>query len=266
MLQALFITAGMSFILGMAAQYAIGTHFLPNRHQIYTWIFRLRNHRLLGEPCDVDQILDRKGYSLGYSYKRKAAAWVSYIVTQASASVNVERGDKFYTDTDIPVVYQVSPDIYRNSGYDKGHLAPSAEIDYSRESNDETFAMSNIVFQHPKFNRQAWGALEGWVRKWTEKKGKLSIIAGPMYTRDSQKIKDIPVPTAFFKVIYAHDHHQAIGFVFPNQAVSAKHLWDYALTVESVENETGYVFFKRLPETERVLITQNVNLDWWRAS
>jgi len=259
----LIVVAIISAIIGGAIEYVFLIYVWPERFRIYTWIYKLRNHRELGEPCKTDLVLDRIGYSLGYSFKRKSALWVTYIVTEDSVGVDVERGDRFYADTDIPEKYRVEPNVYKNTGYDKGHLAPSAAIDFSRESNDETFAMSNISFQHPKLNRQAWGSLEDKVRDWTETKGKLIVATGPIFGARNKRIEGLPVPRRFYKVIYSYDHQKFIGFIFPNEAIRASELWNYAMPVEDVENETGYDFFDNLSEDIQKN-KETLDLEFWK--
>jgi len=232
-------------IIGATVQYVISTHLWPNRHKTYTWIFALRNHKKFGEPTETDLVLDRDGYSVGYSLKYKAALWVSYIMSKGSVGINVERGDNFYADPDIPEQARVEPDNFRNTGYDKGHLAPSAAIDFSRRSNEQTFAMSNIVLQDPKLNRQAWGNLEGKIRKWTQSKGKMLVITGPIYNDNPEFINQMPVPENFYKVIYSFKDKKCIGFIFPNKPVKASQLWDNAMSVADVEEKTGYNFFSK---------------------
>lgn len=252
-------------IAGAVVQYVIATHLWPKRHRTYSWIFRLRDHKQLGEPCETDLVLDRDGYSLGYNYKCKCALWVSYIISKHSVGVDVDRGDKFYSDPDIPEKYRVSPDEFKNTGYDKGHLAPSASIDFSRRSNDQTFAMSNIALQHPKLNRQAWGCLEDKVRDWTFAKGKLAIITGPLYGQRSKRVNDIPVPKGFYKVVYSFEHNRCIGFIFPNDEIKASQLWDHAMSVKDVEKETGYTFFSQLSEKNQK-IKEELDMSWWKES
>jgi len=221
-------------------------HIWPNRHRTYVWVFALRNHRHLGVPCKTDLVLDRQGYSLGYSFERRCALWVSYIISKHSVSVDVERGEKFYPDPQIPEPYRVHPDDFKNSGFDKGHLAPSAAIDFSRKSNDETFAMSNIALQHPKLNRQAWGRLEGFLRAWTVTLGKLMVITGPIYGPKPQKVNNVPVPASFYTVVYAYTSMACVGFVLPNVEVKAEALWDHAMSIRQVEEKTGFVFFDKI--------------------
>ncbi len=104
-----------------------------------------RQHLNWGIPHQSDQILCRRGYAIGYNYERKVADWVSFYVTRETAhSSNVSRGE-FAEDFDIPEQFRSTEDDYDEPVYDRGHLAPSAAIDYSRSANDETFLYSNMA-------------------------------------------------------------------------------------------------------------------------
>ena len=63
---------------------------------------------------------------------------------------------------------------YRNSGYDRGHLCPAADMRMSPGSMLETFYLSNISPQNPSFNRGIWSSLESVVRDWAKTKGRIS--------------------------------------------------------------------------------------------
>ena len=257
------LVGGGAAIAGAAAQYVVSTHLWPNRHKTYTWAFALRDHKKLGEPCKTDKVLDRDGYSLGYSYQYKSALWVSYVLSKGSIGVDMDRGDCFYADPDIPEKYRVQPEDYTNTGYDRGHLAPSAAIDFSRISNMQTFAMSNIVLQHPKLNRQAWGSLERTIRGWTHTKGTLAVITGPLFDENPERINDVPVPKSFYKIVYAFKHGRCLGFILPNENIKAAQLWDYAMSVQHMEKETGYKFFNKLGKKGQK-IKAELDISWWK--
>ena len=250
-------------LLGAGAQYIYLTYLWPNRHKTYSWIFTLRNHRKLGEPCKTDLVLDRQGYSIGYSYKRKCPLWVSYIISKHSVSVDVERSADFDADPDIPEKYRVQPGDFSNTGYDRGHFAPSGAVDFSRKSNDETFLMSNVALQNPQLNRQAWGRLEGIIRNWTQTKGKLLVITGPIYGKKPKMINGIPLPEAFYKVVYSFKHKRSIGFIFPNEPVVAAQIWDHAMSVKDVERKTGCEFFTKLGRKGKRIKAQ-LDVSWWK--
>ena len=258
------IAAILSFAAGIAFEYAFLTYLWPNRHQTYSWIYALRNHAKPGEPVKTDQVLKRQGYSLGYSYDRKAALWVSYILTAGSVGIDVGRYSSFFPDQDIPEQYRAKLDDFVNTGYDKGHQAPSASIDFSKTANRETFALSNITLQDPKLNRQAWGTLEDLEREWTATKGKLYVVTGPLYDDKSKIVNGMPVAAKYYKVIYAYDANKAIGFIFPNREVQNANLWRYSMSVANVEEKTGYTFFSNFSDAEQRTIKAAKDLDWWQ--
>jgi endonuclease G len=260
----LLVVAIISFTAGVAFEYAFLTYIWPNRHQTYTWIYTLRNHKKPGEPCETDLVLKRQGYSLGYSYEHKTALWVSYIISAGSIGIDVKRHGSFYPDSDIPEKYRVQPEDHVNTGYDKGHLAPSAAIDFSKKVNRETFALSNVTLQDPKLNRQAWAKLEDLERDWTKTKGKLYVVTGPSFSSRPKKVNGMSVPSKFYKVIYSYDAEKAIGFIFPNKAVSNKNLWKYAMSVQEVEKETGLTFFSKFKEKTQKKLKETADIEWWK--
>ena len=55
-------------------------------------------------------------------------SWVMQYLTKNSLQVEHETdraNSKFMVDNDVPVQFQVHPNRYTKSGYDKGHLAPA---------------------------------------------------------------------------------------------------------------------------------------------
>lgn len=256
----------IAFIAGAACDHWFMAYIWPNRHQSYSWIYTLRNHRKPGEPCETDLVLDQKGYSLGYSYERKAALWVSYVISEGSVGIDVGRRGNFYADPDISEKYRVQPEDHVNTGYDKGHLAPSATIDFSKKANRETYALSNVVLQDEKLNREAWSKLESFVRSWTKTEGKLYVITGPIFTSRPKRINGMALPSKFYKVIYSYSADKAIGFIFPNKAVSNEDVWKYALPVREVEEKTGLTFFSRFREKTQKRIKEKVDIAWWQES
>ena len=226
-------------------------------------MFNLRRNERLGNVCDTDLILDKKGFSVGYSFDKRTALWVSYVLSKTSTSIDKDRGTRYFPDTEIPEKYRVVPDDYTKSGYDKGHLAPSSAIDYSRKSNDETFMMSNIALQHPQLNRSAWRSLEQKVQDWVRTKGKLFVVTGPVFKQRNRRINGIAVPSYFYKVLYQPKEEQAIAFLFPNAAVPSDEMWEHSMTVHELEEETGLLFFKKLSKRKR-RCKLYVDLEWWQ--
>ena len=141
---------------------------------------------------------------------------------------------------------------YTKSGYDRGHMAPAADMKWNKQAMEESFYMSNICPQNPNLNRGDWNDLEEKSRQWAKKYGAVYIACGPIYdTKRPKRIGNnkVAVPHAFYKVILINDkkNPQAIGFIFPNSA-GHKPLKKYMVTVDSVEKRTDIDFFPALPD------------------
>lgn len=106
-----------------------------------------------GIPGKADSIVEREGYALGYIEKHEQPAWVQYIMTSEEVSSRTaKRGDDFRPDPAVPTG-SATPQDYTRSGYDRGHLAPAADMSFSGKTMSESFYMSNMSPQAPQFNR-----------------------------------------------------------------------------------------------------------------
>ncbi|EXJ49881.1 nuclease C1, partial [Vibrio parahaemolyticus VPTS-2010_2] len=83
---------------------------------------------------DSDQFLCRDGYAVGYNYNTKNADWVAYHITAESVNITNKRSNAFQEDTEMPDYARSTLADYKGSGYDRGHLAPSATMDFTQES------------------------------------------------------------------------------------------------------------------------------------
>ena len=98
-------------------------------------------------------------------------AWVIYRLTKQQALTKAaKRDDNFKEDPSVPTGSATLAD-YRRSGYDRGHLAPAADMAYSRQTMEDSFFMSNMSPQRPAFNRGIWKDLEAQVRDFAISEG-----------------------------------------------------------------------------------------------
>lgn len=197
------------------------------------------------------QVIKRKGYTLSYNADYKTPQWVAWELTKKETAGEEERTDKFLPDPDVRGAKAYTGD-YTKSGYDRGHMAPAADMKWSRQAMEESFYMSNICPQNPNLNRGDWNDLEELSRQWARKYGTIYIACGPIYDKKSPKRignNKVAVPDAFYKVILVNGkkNPQAIGYIFPNKA-GHKPLKKYATSVDSVEERTGIDFFPALPD------------------
>ncbi|KAK3259113.1 hypothetical protein CYMTET_31879 [Cymbomonas tetramitiformis] len=97
-------------------------------------------------------------YVSSFDYRTRNPGWVLEHVNRASAFGKADRADStFKEDTTILPHLRNRLDDFRNSGYDRGHLAPAANHKGSQEALDETFLLSNMSPQV--------AAQEPWVRE-----------------------------------------------------------------------------------------------------
>jgi endonuclease G len=112
-----------------------------------------------------DAVIEKDFYILQYNEQFEQADWVAYELTRDEVMGSTDRKDSFKTDTEIGTGSATLAD-YRGSGYDRGHLAPAADMKMSALSMSDSFYMSNMSPQHPSFNRGIWSKLESYVRTW----------------------------------------------------------------------------------------------------
>ena len=223
-----------------------------------------------GVPGKADYIVDREGYSLGYSEEHEQARWVIYRLTYEEATTkSTSREDNFRPDPEIPTGSATLAD-YKNSGKDRGHLAPAADMAYSLKTMDESFYMSNMSPQEPEFNRGIWKLLETWVRYTAVTEKDIYIVTGPILpkikTPDTITIgpSKVTVPEAYYKVVWDRtEPMKMIGFILPNKG-SSEPLQSFVVSVDEVERKTGLDFFSLLPKEQQEALESNITIDAWK--
>jgi endonuclease G len=211
-----------------------------------------------------NQIISHYAYTLQYDEKYEQADWVAYVLTKDEAESSAfARTDDFRPD---PAVTTGSADNadYSGSGYDRGHLAPAGDMQWSATAMTECFFYSNMSPQAPGFNRGKWETLESQVRLWAAEYGKLYIVTGGILHEGLPTIghDKVAVPEYFYKVILDYDHNKAIGFLMKNETLS-KQLSFYAVPIDDIENLTGIDFFYQLSDEQQSDLESKVDLAVW---
>ena len=219
-----------------------------------------------GIPGKADTIIDRPGYALGYIEYHEQPAWVIYIMTKAEATTKAaKRTNKFRSDPEIPTGSATTGD-YRRSGYDRGHLAPAADMAFSGQTMADSFFMSNMSPQKPAFNRGIWKDLEALVRYFAITERKIVVVTGPILPKEKTVTigaNKVTVPTHYYKVIFdLTPPRKMIGFILPNEG-SARPLEDFAVTVDVVEKATGLDFFSALPKAVQERLESTISVSAW---
>ena len=215
-------------------------------------------------PNSKGEIVKHTMYTLSYNEAHEQANWVYYHLTKDMMSGGVSRKDDFRADPEVST-YSASLDDYKGSGYDRGHLAPAADMKFNELTMSESFYLSNMSPQAGGLNRGKWKSLEEQVRTWCFNKGSLNVVTGGVFKDNLGTIgkNAVTIPGYYYKIIYCEDQSCMIGFVMPNRKLD-KDLFDYVVSVDAIEEMTDIDFFPQLEDDLENKLESNVLIDDWR--
>ncbi len=205
-------------------------------------------------------LMEDKFYTLSYNREKGIANWVAWRLAKSDFGT-ANRQNDFRPDDRLPENWiKILPSDYSGSGFDRGHLCPSADRLNTVESNSATFLMTNISPQTPDLNQGPWEKLESYSRSMARRDGNLFIIAGNYGNRRERVKSKITIPTNFWKIIVVvvpganassiNKDTRIIAVDMPNiSGIKSKNWRDYETTVRQIEQKTGYNFFSSLPQT-----------------
>ncbi|WP_271273674.1 DNA/RNA non-specific endonuclease [Aliamphritea hakodatensis] len=208
----------------------------------------------------ADQILYNRFFTVGYSYYFRQAKWALEIVDPGQTDMDgVTRLNNFRPDFRIPPEFRADLSDYSNSGYDRGHLVASADMDDTHVQNSETFLLSNMSPQASKLNRGKWRTLETAIRKLNQLENVVEtyVITGPVFDYDSpietvgqhdDNGVEIPIPSHFFKCILAEQLNGRLkmwAFEMPNARADGE-LEAYQVKTSYIERRTGIMVWNNL--------------------
>ena len=215
-----------------------------------------------------EYILNHMGYTVSFNKNTMQPNWVAWELTAHEVEGKHARSNNFQPDPSLPPHLRVTTEEYIGSGYDRGHMAPSADMKWSLRAMIECFYMSNICPQNGSLNGGGWSSLEKTCRRWAKENGRIFIVCGPVFKGNKHKwigrTHKIPVPEGFFKVVLSlkKGDEKAIGFYYRN--TSAKQtMEEAAMSVDDAEALTGYDFYPLLPKELEKKIEAVFSLKKW---
>ncbi|TXF89333.1 DNA/RNA non-specific endonuclease [Neolewinella aurantiaca] len=205
---------------------------------------------------------------LSYAEEHEQARWVAHIIRPEVTDGTGARTNDFRADPLVSTGSAVEEDYflkylqadstykYDGFGWDRGHLAPSADFRWSETATSESYFYSNMSPQVGDFNREGWAKLEGLLRGHVDRSGRqLIVVTGgvlqeglPVVERGVNKVS---VPEQFYKVVLDVEAGKAIGFLMPNAKLRYP-IEHYAVSVDEVEDLTGLDFFGLVGAEEQV--------------
>lgn len=159
----------------------------------------------------------------------------------------LKRQSKFFPDTNIPASERAELHHYARSGYDRGHVAPSADM-FDVQSQQECFSLANMVPQVPENNRGPWEGIESTVRKMAKDRGDIYVVTGPIYQGDIQRIGGaVMVPTKLFKAVYDPQRQESGAYLIDNTADAQPE----KISVADLEKITGISLFPAVSDATK---------------
>jgi endonuclease G len=145
-------------------------------------------------------------------------------------------------------------------------MCPSGDRTRSIPDNSATFLMTNFVPQLSANNQGPWNDFENYCRSLANSGNEVYIISGPKGNIGTIAQGHVVVPQSTWKVVLilpngsndlqrVNKATRAFGIIVPNQPPIASAEWrPYRVTVDAVENLTGYNFFNLVPKITQELI------------
>ncbi|MFM1915778.1 MAG: hypothetical protein RLZZ531_1447 [Bacteroidota bacterium] len=199
---------------------------------------------------DGETYLQHLAYAFVYDETHEQSKWIAYCLTKREALGTLERSDQFKED---PMVLSgtASNADYAKSGFDRGHLAPAADMRWCTQSMDESFYYSNMSPQAPSFNRGIWKKLEEQVRDWAISLDSILIVTGPILEEKLPTIgpNQVSIPKFYYKALldFKGGKSKAIAFVLPNEG-SKLPLMNFSMSIDELEKITNIDFFYQLDD------------------
>lgn len=236
-------------------------------------------HLTMGNPSgattsttnSTNYLMEKAQYALSYNNSKRIANWVSWQLNSSWLG-STPRQDDFRADTTLPSGwYRVVSSDYTGSGYDRGHMSPSADRTNTITNNSATFLMTNILPQAPDNNQGYWASLESYARSLVTNQGKeLYIISGGYGQQSTIAGGKIFVPSRLYKIIVVTNpgtgatgvttSTRVIAIDTPNVNGNRYANWGtYRTTVDTIESKTGYNFLSNVNSSVQSVIESRVD-------
>ncbi|HEY4319929.1 MAG TPA: DNA/RNA non-specific endonuclease [Gemmatimonadales bacterium] len=218
-----------------------------------------------------DLLITRPEYTISYNESRGTPNWVSYELDARQMVAGQDRCNCFTAEPQLPTDKQIVTSDYTNGGFDRGHMARSADRTAGNVDNAFTFMLSNVVPQQADLNQGVWAQFENALADSAEAGRAVYIIVGPLFSASHgltfiRNEGKIAIPDSTWKVALIGPRNGANPFTrgtiqswddlagltllavnMPNIAGVRNDPWQkYLTTVDKIEASTGYDFLSLL--------------------
>lgn len=189
-------------------------------------------------------------FAILFSGRSRTPLYAAERLTRASvaAARTVDRADAFHEEDRLPARTRSELGDYIRSGYDRGHMAPAADMP-TPEAQAQSFSLANMVPQNRTANRNVWSGIEERVRRLAIRRGELFVVTGPIFSGTAAEAINgrVLVPTQIYKAIYDPARGEAAAYLAGNDATGA---WR-AVSIAALKETAGIDVFPALPDAAK---------------
>lgn len=183
------------------------------------------------------------GFAIMHSGVSRTPLWSAEHLTRENLRHKSKRTNDFHPEEQLPNDERAELGDYARSGYDRGHLAPAADMG-NKQAQHECFTLANMVPQVSENNRGIWSAIEGSTRHLTNQKGSLYVITGAIFS--GSQVKRIGgrvlVPTKLYKAIYDPASGKAAAYLVNNEPSNEYKV----ISISELEKQSGIKLFPKM--------------------
>lgn len=230
-----------------------------------------------------EEIIEHSLMVIDYDEDKEQAKWVAHVLSPDIIAGNLSRSNDFREDEKVKNGSSTEIDFflktpkgdgefnYDGFGYDRGHLAPSADFRWSELAMSESYLYSNMSPQLADFNRASWADLENNLRSYVFRNpdSYLFVVTGPVFLQDVKRVERSPnkiaIPDAFFKVAIDRNLQKGVAFLMPHHS-DLLGPENYCLSIDSLETITGIDFFPALEDGLEASIEADTSFEAWIPS
>jgi endonuclease G len=212
-------------------------------------------------------VLKHDCITIGYDIEAKQATWVAYTLKKSDLDGEAKRKNNFKMDPRLSENQSAKDEDYYKSGFDRGHLAPAADMTVNQECMDQSFYYSNMSPQLPGHNRGVWKKLESDVRDWALQYDSVVVVTGAIIDKENDERlgeSKICMPKFYYKALLIKKDTElyTIGFVVANQS-SKEEINTFSITIDELEAKTKLDFFPTISRREQAQIESKIDYDIW---
>ncbi len=228
------------------------------------------------DPARWFHLIDPPGFAIGYGEWLQNPLWVSWEVPAGPLQPLQKRPRQFSCGSGT--LAQVCAEDYRNSGYDRGHLAPNYAMSrlHGRAAQVASFSMANITPQKHAMNARAWQRLEEveMDRLRPQAPDRFWVMTGPLFEQPPRRLDSgVAIPVALWRIWVRERTGAASGvdrrwevlaFVVPQTATGYEDLRRFLTTVDAVEERSGFDLLHQLPDPVEDKLEAEIRAQDWK--